>query len=201
MQLRLTYEGLLMASSNNKTRARHKHAIRKVLHPQLRRFWETEPYLRSALYSNRHQNPPLREMRKPLLEYLREKYTMFGYEFVPLVTDDLRLYCSVEVLFLRPEEPGRALQSGDLDGRLKTLFDALRMPNRKDELGGYDVPEDDEIPFYCLMTDDKLVTRVLVETDRLLSPTSPSSGDNDSRLMITVRLQPYDPGWDNISFM
>ncbi|MDB5472820.1 MAG: hypothetical protein JWP99_123 [Devosia sp.] len=94
------------------------------------------------------------------------------------------------------------MQSGDIDNRLKTLFDALRMPDSKEELGGYDKPGEDEAPFYCLMTDDKLITKIAVETDRLLEPTAADreNNDNDSRLVITVRLKPYDMNWDNLNF-
>ena len=92
------------------------------------------------------------------------------------------------------------MNSGDIDNRLKTLFDALRPPTCKEELGGYDTPTPDERPFYCLMTDDKLITKVALETDRLLEPTARDCGDNDSRVVISVKLKPYDMGWDNINF-
>ena len=92
------------------------------------------------------------------------------------------------------------MASGDIDNRLKTIFDALRMPVSKEELGGYETPEADETPFYCLLTDDKLISRVSVETDTLLQPTSPQAGDNDARLIIAVKVKPVDVGWDNISF-
>ena len=92
------------------------------------------------------------------------------------------------------------MASGDIDNRLKTIFDALRMPASKDELGGYETPEEGETPFYCLLTDDKLISRVSVETDTLLQPTSLEAGDNDARLVILIKLRPVDVGWDNISF-
>jgi hypothetical protein len=34
----------------------------------------------------------------------------------------------LNILFLRADIPGKVVQSGDIDNRLKTLFDALRMP-------------------------------------------------------------------------
>ena len=187
MDFRLTYEGVLLGASKRNTRPGHKHEIRKVFHQQLKRLWEVEPYLRTMVLTRRDANPP-GQPRPRMVDHLSSEY------------GGLRLYCSLDVLFLRPSMPGEVMQSGDLDNRLKTLFDALRMPSTKEELGGYDKPADGESPFYCLMTDDKLITKVTVETDRLLQPTGGDRGDNDSRLVIAVRLKPHDMGWDTSSF-
>jgi hypothetical protein len=102
---------------------------------------------------------------------------------------------------MRPSMPGEIMQSGDIDGRLKTLFDALRMPNPKAELGGYDVPLPDENPFDVLLEDDKLITHVSVTTDVLLQPTGHSPDPvNDARLVIAVTIKPVNQGWHNINF-
>jgi hypothetical protein len=75
-----------------------------------------------------------------------------NYQFVPLVREQLSLLCSLDILFLRPDVPGKAIQSsGDIDNRLKTLFDALRMPQNDTELGPYASPGEGEEPFYCLL--------------------------------------------------
>jgi hypothetical protein len=47
--------------------------------------------------------------------------------------------------------------SGDMDARIKTVFDALRIPANLDEAGGVG-PQGDEDPFYCLLQDDKLIS-------------------------------------------
>jgi hypothetical protein len=198
MEFRLTYEGLLLGSSTSSPRAKHKHEIRRVLHKQLRQFWQIHPYLKEAWLSRRRLGRVTPEVK--LVDHLAQQYAMFGYNFVPLVIPSLDLICAIDILFLRPSVPGQVMQSGDLDNRLKTLFDALRMPANKDELGGYDQPADDERPFFCLLADDKLISHVSVETDTLLQPTSPDAKQNDARLVIAVRLKPYDVGWDNISF-
>jgi hypothetical protein len=87
------------------------------------------------------------------------------FTFGVLGTRDLSLVCGIEILFLRADPPGQLLRSGDIDNRLKTLFDALRMPRDGNEFGGYTVPDADENPFFCLMEDDSVVSRVAVETD------------------------------------
>lgn len=198
MEFRLTYEGPVRGSTGSSPRARHKQEIRKVFHHQLKRWWGVHPYLKTAVLSHRRMG-----MVKPevmLVNHLAKEYARCGYNFVPLVTPNLSLTCSIEILFLRPSMPGEVMASGDLDNRLKTIFDALRMPTQQQELGGYDTPDDGETPFFCLLSDDKLISHIAVETDTLLEPTSPGADDHDARLVIAVRLKPFDVGWDNISF-
>jgi len=124
-------------------------------------------------------------------------FSRCGYNFVPIVLRELLVYCSLDILFLRPDPPGELLLSGDIDNRIKTLIDALRMPESSQELGGYTAPEADEKPFFVLLEDDRLVTRLAVETDMLLQPTGPRAGKQDARLVITVTLTPYQMIWGN----
>lgn len=44
-------------------------------------------------------------------------------------------------------------------------------------------PKPDEDPFFCLLEDDSLITRLAVETDRLLEPVS-----SDSEVVATIRV-------------
>jgi hypothetical protein len=201
MEFRLTYAGLLMGSSSANPRAKHKQEIRQKFHPQLKRLWEAHPGIAAQPAWTRA--PVLRNPRDPVprrLEQLAEENRRCGYRFVPLVVEELRLLCALRVLFLRPGQPGTVLKSADLDARLKTLFDALRMPVDAPELGGYDVPGPDEEPFFCLMQDDKLVTHISVETDMLLEPTTPNAGEHDARLVISVELRPYHVIMGNMNF-
>lgn len=198
MEFRLTYEGRLLGASRSDTRSAHKHDIRRAFHKQLRRYWEIHPYLNEATHSDPRMgqiNPP-----KLLRHHLAEEYARCGYNFVPLVVPWLSLICSIDVLFLRPSLPGEAMSSGDLDNRLKTIFDALRIPENQSELGGYDQPTEDEQPFYCLLSDDKLISHVSVETDTLLQPTGLQEDANDARLIVAVKLRPFNLGWHNINF-
>lgn len=194
MEFRLTYEGKLLGASRTDTRARHKHDIRRVFHPQLRRWWDITPTLNSMF------DPPAgaininRDDWTKRRDALPERFHCGGYRLVPLVTKDLGLTCAIEILFLRPDPPGSLISSGDIDNRLKTVFDALRIPADAAELGGHS-PAENENPFYCLLEDDRLISRVSVETDVLLQPTSPANADdpNDARLLIAVKLKPVDP--------
>jgi hypothetical protein len=136
-----------------------------------------------------------------LADWLAERYERFGYRFVPLVRRDLSLICGIDILFLRPDQPGDVLKSGDIDNRLKTLFDALQMPRDKSQLpANAAAPGDDETPFFCLLEDDSVITKLSVETDLLLQPTGERFDVNDARLVITVRLRPYDVNPGNQMF-
>ena len=198
MEFRLTYEDPIHAASTRSPRTDNKHTLRRAFHKQLKQLWETHPYLKVAWLSRRREGRVLPGVL--LKDHLAKQYDRLGYNFVPLVTESLSLWCSLDILFLRPSMPGEIMKSGDLDNRLKIIFDALRLPDSLDELGSAQAPLEDEKPFFCLLQDDKLISRVSVETDTLLEPTSPNAGDNDARLVIAIKLKPVDVGWDNISF-
>ena len=64
------------------------------------------------------------------LRAIGEKWKRADYRLIPLVTPDMALRCSLDILLLRPEEQRFILTQGDVDGQLKTLFDALKIPVR-----------------------------------------------------------------------
>ena len=206
MEFRLTYEGVLKASGNNQGgRGTHKHAIRKIFHKQLKRLWGIHPYLSQGYPIEFRYDPNVAPYladvhHTPIADWLADQYNINGYRFVPLVREKLSLICSLNVLFLRPDRPGAMLKSGDIDGRLKTLLDALQMPVKKENLGGYLAPDEDENPFYCLLENDGLITHLSVETDVLLQPTGAQWDVNDSRIVIAVKIRPYDMNPGNMSY-
>lgn len=205
MEFRLTYEGPLYSTQHDPVRGQpdkrrdHKHYIRLKFHHQLKRLWQVTPFL-----SGRTRGPVVRVLeggpryaRTP--EALAARHAMYGFNFVPLVTSELLLLCGLDILFLRPDPPGEVLTSGDIDNRLKTLFDALRIPVPNEDYSNR-TPADDERPFYGLLEDDKLITKISVETDQLLERVNPRPDMNDARLVITVRLRPYELHIGNLSF-
>jgi len=180
MLFRLTYAGPLLGSSNGNSRASHKHDIRKVFHRQLRALWETHVQLKNHVGQgeNLHGSPA----------YLATQFAQNGYKFVPLVYEAGYVYSRIEILMLRRGNKQSIVQNGDIDGRLKTLFDALRMPSSLDELAGHQ-PANDEDPFYCLLEDDNLVTKASIESDYLLEPVEECDSQNQVRLFITVEVK------------
>jgi len=211
VEFRLTYEGPLLSTQKDPVngqvdaRAEHKRDIRRAFHLQLKRLWEINPYLKHGYpvtfdWKSTSNPKAATSYHTTLAEWLAPLYRRNNYEFVPLVREELGLICSLKILFLRPDPPGSVIASGDIDNRLKTLFDALRLPKGSQELLGYDKPDDDEKPFFCLLEDDSLITHVSVETDVLLQPTGGKFDQNDARLIISVRLRPYSSNPSNQNF-
>jgi hypothetical protein len=97
------------------------------------------------------------------------------------------LICELRIFLLKPEAPGSLVtQAGDIDNRLKTLFDALRVPT-ENEIPKDAKPEPDEDPFFCLLEDDSLIAKIEVDSDRLLRKTQKST---DVHLDIRVVTKP-----------
>src|SRR5260370_4032616 len=163
MRFHLTYEGPLYGSNNNKTRAEHKHDVRRIFHKQIKQLWNST-WLKDEKYGQWEAGQKIKA-ETPLHEALAEQYQQGAYRFVPLVRERVSLLCSLDILFLRSDIPGGVVASADIDNRLKTLFDALRMPGNVNELGGHMTPDPDKEPFYCLLEDDKLISRVIHRTD------------------------------------
>lgn len=140
-------------------------------------------------------------------EALPDRFRCGAFKLLPLVTEDLHLVCELDVLMLRPDAPGSLVKSGDIDGRLKTLFDALQIPGVDANQLGNATPSEDEEPFYCLLENDKLISQLKIQTDLLLEkvsepadPRQPLINVNDVRLVITVRLRPADARYATINF-
>jgi hypothetical protein len=186
MNFRLIYQGRLPAVSRGDTRAQDKHRIRKALHPQLRELWKADRYL-SKHFLSIGQLSSLGGQR-PRFQDMSDEYARCGYRFLPLVgTPAGNEACALDVLFLRRDHPGDLVRhGGDIDNRMKVLLDALRMPDECQELCG-ESPTEDQDPFFCLLKDDRLITELRIETDRLLTPLATDEHINDVYLVIHVK--------------
>jgi hypothetical protein len=126
---------------------------------------------------------------KTWLEHIADENQRCGGRFVPLVRKAGGFTCSLDILFLRRDNPGglivKGADGGDIDNRIKVLFDGLRMPEHTPGLGGVPL-EADENPFFCLLEDDSLITSVTVTTDRLLLEKNAEEKPNDVHLIIHV---------------
>ncbi|MHB1954037.1 MAG: hypothetical protein ACYCOU_09845 [Sulfobacillus sp.] len=196
MEFRLIYEGALLPSGGSNSRAHAKHEIRRSLHPQLRRLWSMKPNLRQladhlgncAISDLGPRGTTEQERFVFGISAIGKKWSMAGYDLVPLVTSDMALRCSLDILLLRPEEGRFIFNQGDIDGQLKTLFDALRLPANLGEAGGTG-PQEDETPLFCLLEDDRLISEVRVTTDQLLLlPNQREVKANDAHVVIHVKL-------------
>ncbi|VAW11027.1 hypothetical protein MNBD_ALPHA09-1036 [hydrothermal vent metagenome] len=132
-------------------------------------------------------------------DYLSNKHHQGDWKFIPLVTKELELNCSIDVLFLRPDRPVDVVWGGDIDSRIKTLIDSLKVPDVND---GYNEikPDSSDPRLFCLLEDDNLVTELRIRTDQLLEPLSSNEEKTGTFLVITVDISPYNATWSNVGF-
>lgn len=170
IEFALTYSGELRPNGERD----HKHALRRALHEQLRHLWENPPKPAPGTLSR-----VFPDVRDPSFHV-----RVAGFSFLPVISESGLNVAEVEVTMLRSEPAGSIItRSGDLDNRLKTLFDAMKVPSEV-ELPDGSAPAESELPFWCVLEDDALITQVTVKTHRLLSP---SAGVSDVQLLINVR--------------
>lgn len=199
MRFTLTYDGPL-AASGNKSRPKEKWDIRRKLSPQLKELWLVHPTLRAisvdnttivpadvnAYWERHHSAPFVPTDLGPASRRLCDPIKIGDHEFTPLVRDSMALVCGLDILFLRKEVAGRLVEhGGDLDNRIKTLFDALRMPSES-ELKFADGPIDG--PFHCLLEDDRLITDTSIETGYLLTGSTVARSEVRLVINVTVRV-------------
>ena len=208
MEFRLVYDGPLPAASHSNTRNKVKHSIRRQFADQLEELWNTHPRLRYDSQSwdkdKDRPNPFVLEVTaKHGVRYTHlppQTFDRCERCFEPLVTSDHGVGCALDILFLRRDQPGSLIShGGDIDNRIKVLFDALKLPELNARLPGD--PKDDPERFYCLLEDDRLISDVRVTTDRLLTPMGDDERKHDVRLVVHVRTVVLDPGkLDALSF-
>lgn len=181
MKFRLVYEGKLPSSSKKGDKNEVKQDIRRYFHSQLSILWKQRP-LNQILVTDEHERGVLKKIK--------------NFTFKPLVCDYVKTVAELDIVFLRPEEPGSIFsQSGDIDNRIKTLIDGLRIP-KENEIPQSDIPEKGENPFFCLLEDDKLITHLSVTTDRLLK----HKNHQDVFLMINVNILSTERTWLSMFF-
>jgi len=166
MEFRLFYRGNLRSNGSPK----HKQAIRRILHGQFQVLWEQKPLQKIKNVFLYPKHPPPNDKANNIIR------KMESFTFAPLVCESTQWTATLDITLLKREPPGSIVtQSGDIDNRLKTLLDALRIPHDKSELPVGEEPGEGETPFFCLLEDDSLLTSISVTTDRLLGPVASNS--------------------------
>ena len=219
MKFELLFDGDLFASGNRNKHVDEKWEIRKAIEPQLVELWNTHPALSGISLSSQPPRVPhfsitehpslllrrgLEHLETPheihiqsrgaTARQLRTPIVVGDKKFLPLVRKNLSLACKLDITFLRQGKPGDLiLPGGDLDNRMKTLFDALSIPDQQDLRGN-----PDHEPFFCLLEDDSLIIEQHVKTGRLLRA---SSSPSAAHLLIEVSVNVMQITDSNIGFI
>lgn len=165
MEFTLYYRGDLKSNRGPED----KHRLRCHFHAQLKELWRQKPLCEYRdLLALPGATPP-----EENLSVIRP---INGFNFAPLVSERIHFIAELDILLLRPEPPGAIItRGGDIDNRIKTLLDALKVPSEPNALPKGAAPTADENPFFCLLEDDNLITKVSVDTERLLEPVRTAS--------------------------
>jgi hypothetical protein len=166
MNFTLTYNGDLKPNGS----IEDKQMIRRLFHRQLFELWKHTPFT---------------ELKSPSESLIKK---IGDRSFFPLVSEARNEIAELQIIMLRSKlGPGYIVgRGGDIDNHLKTLFDSLRMPQQKSEIPINDQLEENEDPFFCLLEDDKLITKISVSTDRLLEP---SESNSYVKLLVQVQIK------------
>jgi hypothetical protein len=197
VEFRLIYKGPLSSQQGGGRGGsilKQKHAIRRQFHHQLRELWHTNNFLKRYAALNKVTQPGDTEAKPvPFYDRLAREYAKFGYKFLPLVKNDWGIACALDILFLRRDDPGKLIvDGGDIDNRIKTLFDGLKVPQYPSHVEGMP-PQQGEDPFFCLLEDDRLITEIKVTTDRLLLPMEREEQVEDVHLILHVKTKILEP--------
>ena len=195
MEFRLIYSGPLSShrgGGRGGTIVKQKHAIRKQFHRQLRELWRDNHWLKQFMSKANVAQAGEEPKLVPVAEIMSSNYKRCDFQFLPLVSKESGIACALDIILLRRDDPGNLLiQGGDIDNRIKTLFDALSIPAYDNQVEGL-VPEADETPFFCLLEDDRLITEVKVTADKLWIPIGHDEQLEDVHLIVYAKTKVLD---------
>lgn len=191
VDIHLSYAGTLPSSSAAKGRVSYKERIRAEFSLQLWSLAMQEDQLWPEVTAAMVGKPRGSRIIPPDTSAGPVVGVKFGPRlFSPLVSEKRKLTCHLDITLLHRRAPGTILQGGDLDNRLKTLLDALRVPH---DLNEVDLSRQEAMDRWtlCLLEDDALVTRLTIKTGRLLAglPLEQGDPDHDVQLQVVASLK------------
>jgi hypothetical protein len=152
MEFCLHYDGKLKSNDN----AKGKHEIRKHFHNQIHSLCASKQF--KNIFEPDHEGKRSKDETPMFTE-------IGGKRFWFLVTEDLATVVDLKITILLPHPIGQIVKNGgDIDNRIKTLFDALRVPAVESEIPSSDDFDYSQAGMYCLLQDDKLINRVSIQS-------------------------------------
>lgn len=164
-----------------------KHQIRCQLHHQLKSICSSYPFLSSF---EPDFNETRKQTEKPLFKEIDEKKYWF------LICECLSTSVDLNLTLLVPHQTHAIVSGGDVDNRIKTLFDGLRIPQIENE-----IPNNDSFDYsegmFCLLEDDKLINNIQIQMFQDHAPID----DKSCRVLIKVNTRINGAKWGNLNFI
>lgn len=209
MDFTLRYRGALPATGDRKARVPEKNILRMHFHRQLANLWREDGRFGNVdpsmlQFPNRSGN--VLDVRRPIppedgIAGWFYRFEVGRFFFVPLVNEVRGAQVHLAVRMHLRASDGGIFASGDLDNRLKLLFDALRMPHQASELESElrDGPGREHI--FCLLDDDSRITRLTVESIPLLGDKEESENKHYAEIECDVTVKAIRPMMGNYAFL
>ncbi|EJC69264.1 hypothetical protein Rleg5DRAFT_5050 [Rhizobium leguminosarum bv. viciae WSM1455] len=186
MEFRLVFDGDLRP--RKRSNLQDIHQIRMTIHPQMEALWQHEPLSDLPAWQD-EQNPSNLSARTVIDEQV----------FISIVSKGLFIQAELDILLLRAQPPGMLVSNvGDIDNRIKTLFDGLRVPTKSEVNNLRASGAMTKQKIFCLMEDDNLISKLSVSTDRLLGE---SKDTNRTLAIINVKLRPTRVTMGNLALI
>jgi hypothetical protein len=177
VQFSLTYDGELLSASRSDPRLSNKNRIRFQLSDQL------SPILVGGDWQR---------FRASALANTEAVRIYHGIGFVPVLSRKMEASCNLSIRLMCNDRPGAIVHGGDLDNRLKTLLDGLRMPANEKEVLKNLAPdryrETEGLACACFLEDDALITKLTVETVQIMTELP----KHHVRLVMDLEFRPFD---------
>ena len=185
MEFCLHYYGKLKSRDN----ASGKHLIRQALHDQIKSLCEADPFAQA--FKNDIEGTRKQEEKHMYVEHGAKRYWFLISEYLKTVVD-------LNITILVPHKVGRIVQNGgDIDNRIKTLFDALHVPSVLSEIPSSDSFNYTSGGMYCLLQDDKLINRISIQSYQDHAPDDIES----VKCLIEVETKITAALWGNLAFV
>jgi hypothetical protein len=172
-----------------------KMRLRFFLSNQLRRVWEThfEPKHPRAELPHSTANKLPKPNSPSYFHTVFDRYPT--YRFIPLLTHGNKIRCHLSIRYGRWRTGGlaRVLDNGDLDARLKVLFDGLSVP-QLDQLDFSAIRAEHQAnECFVLAEDDRLIESLDVETFEILDapPGGEQRDEHETVFHIMATLTPF----------
>lgn len=214
MEFQLIYEGKLPSNGNKEDKSK----IREQLHLQLKKLWTLPPLSYVSSYKEETKDAgitPFKYNSDPLAYDCGKEpclvETVSDCKFIPIVHESLNLSAELDIFinFSPSDEDADNVsnfikQCGDIDNKLKTLLDGLKIPdsNQLPNQWAESWLQKGRHEMYCLLQDDRLISSLSTKVAHTcLLPYDEDESGPKARVIIDVKTKAKVGTFYNLPFM